>query len=357
MLEIPKNTVFRIILCASIVLLFSAICFSLQQYLNYSIVAIILLFTVSIFAVIFDIIPVVFAATLSALILNYFFIPPLYTLHIDSSNDVMLFLIFYIICLVNAFLTYKIRIAQEESRDKEEKEKTIQLYNTLLSSLSHELRTPLATITASVDTLNCAPNNLTVDQQHILLNEIEIASSRLNEQVENLLNMSRLDSGMLSLRPGWCDVNEIINHVIGQWSHATHHKFEFNEDNNLPLILIDEGILLQILQNLVKNAIVHTSQNTTIELRTKIDEEHFLYIWVIDNGQGLPAEELPKLFDKFYRVPNSAKGGAGLGLSIVKGYISYMKGTINVGHYEPSGLVFEIKLPVEVSYINKLKNE
>jgi two-component system sensor histidine kinase KdpD len=357
MLEIPKNTVFRIILCASIVLLFSAICFSLQQYLNYSIVAIILLFTVSIFAVIFDIIPVVFAATLSALILNYFFIPPLYTLHIDSSNDVMLFLIFYIICLVNAFLTYKIRIAQEESRDKEEKEKTIQLYNTLLSSLSHELRTPLATITASVDTLNCAPNNLTVDQQHILLNEIEIASSRLNEQVENLLNMSRLDSGMLSLRPVWCDVNEIINHVIGLWSHATHHKFEFNEDNNLPIILIDEGILLQILQNLVKNAIVHTSQNTTIELRVNIDEEHFLYIRVIDNGQGLPAEELPKLFDKFYRVPNSAKGGAGLGLSIVKGYISSMKGTINVGHNEPAGLVFEIKLPVEVSYINKLKNE
>ena len=357
MFDIPKNMVFKIFLCTGIVVLISALCFSLQQYLTYNIVAIVLLFTVSIFAVIFEIIPVIISATLCAIILNYFFIPPLYTLHIKSSNDVLLFLIFYVVCIVNAFLTYKIRNAQAESRDKEEKEKTIQLYNTLLSSLSHELRTPLATITASVDTLNCMPNNLTVDQHHVLLNQIEIASSRLNEQVENLLNMSRLDSGMLSLRPVWCDVNEVINRVIDIYSHAEHHRIEFNENDNLPLVLIDEGILLQILQNLVKNAIVHTSHNTTIELRTKIDDDHNLYIWVIDNGEGLPAEELLKLFDKFYRVPNSAKGGTGLGLSIVKGYVTAMKGTITVVHNEPKGLVFEIKLPVEVSYLNKLKND
>ena len=126
MFDIPKNMVFKIFLCTGIVVLISALCFSLQQYLTYNIVAIVLLFTVSIFAVIFEIIPVIISATLCAIILNYFFIPPLYTLHIKSSNDVLLFLIFYVVCIVNAFLTYKIRNAQAESRDKEEKEKTIQ---------------------------------------------------------------------------------------------------------------------------------------------------------------------------------------------------------------------------------------
>jgi two-component system sensor histidine kinase KdpD len=71
----------------------------------------------------------------------------------------------------------------------------------------------------------------------------------------------------------------------------------------------------------------------------------------------LSKEELPKLFDKFYRVPNSVKGGTGLGLSIVKGYVTALSGTIDVKQNVPQGLLFEINIPIEVSHINKLKNE
>jgi two-component system sensor histidine kinase KdpD len=89
----------------------------------------------------------------------------------------------------------------------------------------------------------------------------------------------------------------------------------------------------------------------------KIDAENKLFIQIIDTGLGLSSEELPKLFEKFYRVPNSVKGGTGLGLSIVKGYIEVLNGIVSVKKNLPQGLIFEIVLPVEVSFINKLKNE
>lgn len=329
----------------------------LRPQIDYPIVALVLLFTVSIFAITLEIIPVIFASTLSALILNFFFIPPLYTFHITNSNDILLFLIFFIVSIVNAILSYRIRKAQAEARDKAEKEKTIELYNTLLNSLSHELRTPLATITASVDTLSFTPNNLSVEKQNILLNQIQIASTRLNEQVENLLNMSRLDTGIIQLKPNWCDVNEVIFNVINPIAETTHKKITYQEDSTLPFVLIDEGILTQILSNLIGNAIVHTYDNASISVLIKIISENQLFIQIKDTGLGLPNHELPKLFDKFYRVPNSVKGGTGLGLSIVKGYLTALNGTIKVMQNEPQGLIFELNIPIEVNYINKLKNE
>ena len=165
-------------------------------------------------AMLFDIFPVLLTAVLSGLILNYFFIQPLFTFHITNTEDILLFLMYLIIALVNAVLTFKIREAEKKARDKEEKVKTIQLYDTLLNSLSHELRTPIATIVGSIDILKENRNKLSETSQKELLEEIDKASIRLNRQVENLLNMSRLETGMLKLKRDWCDVNELIYTVI-----------------------------------------------------------------------------------------------------------------------------------------------
>ena len=158
---------YQILISITIVLPLSALLFIFNRHIDYPIVALVLLFIVSLFAVTLDIIPVLISATLSALILNFYFIPPLYTFHIASANDLFLFLIFFIVSIVNAILTYKIRKIQVEANEKKEKEKTIELYNTVLNSLSHELRTPLATITASVDTLSYTPNKLKKKQKSI----------------------------------------------------------------------------------------------------------------------------------------------------------------------------------------------
>lgn len=352
-----KKSLIQVLLSSSLIVVISVALSFLRPQIDYAIVALILLFTVSIFAVTLDIVPVLLAATISALILNYFFIPPLYTFHIASSNDLFLFLIFFIVSVVNAILTYKIRKVQAEANEKKEKEKTIELYNTVLNSLSHELRTPLATITASVDTLSFTPNKLNEEQQGVLLNQIQLASTRLNDQVENLLNMSRLDSGIIQLKTNWCDVNELIQNMINSIAETTNKTITYQENNSIPLILIDEGLFTQILSNLTNNAVLHTYEQANIFVSISIENEKQLVIKVADTGLNLPKAELPKLFDKFYRVPNSVKGGTGLGLSIVKGYVEALNGNIVVKPNNPQGLIFEITIPTQVSYINKLKNE
>ena len=149
--KLPVTT--QYLLCVLPVLVVSLICFSFKNLIGYQIVALILLMTVSVVAMLFEILPVLVAAVLSAVIWNFFFIPPLYTFDIGNAEDVLMFLLYFLIALVNAALTFKIREAEKKARDKEEKEKELQLYNTLLNSLSHELRTPIASILGSVDML------------------------------------------------------------------------------------------------------------------------------------------------------------------------------------------------------------
>ena len=196
------------------VIVVSLVCFSFKNILGYKIVALILLMTVSVVAMLFEILPVLLAAVLSAVIWNFFFIPPLYTFEIGNTEDVLMFLLYFLIALVNAVLTFKIREAEKKARDKEEKEKELQLYNTLLNSLSHELRTPISAILGSVDMLKEGIQKLSAESQAELLNEIEIAANRLNRQVENILNMSRLESGMLKPKTDWTDMNELVNTAI-----------------------------------------------------------------------------------------------------------------------------------------------
>jgi two-component system sensor histidine kinase KdpD len=170
------------------------------DWIGYKAVALVLLVMVSLLAIRFDIWPVLIASLLSALILNFFFIPPRFTFHIQATEDILMFFMYFLVALVNAVLTNKIKAQEKKTRDKEDKEKTIRLYTTLLNSLSHELKTPIATILGASETLK--ENNATLSPalQSSLLDEIELAGNRLHRQVENLLNMSHLESEMLSLK-------------------------------------------------------------------------------------------------------------------------------------------------------------
>ena len=304
----------------------------------------------------FDILPVLVAAILSALIWNFFFIPPIFTLHIDTAEDILMFLLYFIIALVNAVLTFKIRKEENRARDKEEKEKTIKLYNTLLNSLSHELRTPISTILGAVDTLKENKEKLSESNQTELLNQIDKASVRLNRQVENLLNMSRLETGMLKPNLDWCDTNELINSVIQKLSETNNHVIVFHPNDGLPLFKFDRGLIEQVLQNLIYNAINYTPPNSIIKI-TAFHQADKCIIEVSDNGKGIPEKEMQFVFDKFYRLPQTKAGGSGLGLSIVKGFIEAQNGKVKLEKSEEGGAKFIIEIPAEVSYLNNLKNE
>lgn len=330
----------------------------MSKYIDYRIAALVLLMTVSFMAMLFDIFPVLLTAVLSGLILNYFFIQPLFTFHITNTEDILLFLMYLIIALVNAVLTFKIREAEKKARDKEEKVKTIQLYDTLLNSLSHELRTPIATIVGSIDILKENRDKLSETNQKELLEEIDKASIRLNRQVENLLNMSRLETGMLKLKRDWCDVNELIYTVIQKNTSAKqHHTIHFIPNEKLPLFKLDAGLIEESIQNLVSNAIQYTPEGSTITIEVKLESDTCIFS-VSDTGNGFPENEIQLVFDKFYRLPNTKTGGSGLGLSIVKGFVEAHNGKITLkNNSNHSGACFLISIPTETSYINHLKNE
>lgn len=350
-----KKLIYQVFLAAFFVLVVSIGSYFSTAFLGYKVVALLLLMTVSILAMLLDIIPVLIAASLSALIWNYFFIPPVFTFHIYNPEDVLMFVLYFFIALVNTVLTFKIKRSEKKLRDKEEKEKAIKLYNTLLNSLSHELRTPIATIIGSVDTLKDGKDKISEVNQFELLNQIVIAGFKLNHQVENLLNMSRLESGMLQLKREWCDVNELV-HLIIQNHFDANPRIVFNEEADFPICRLDIGVVEQILINLISNALLYTPIEEHVTIKISI-ENGALVCEVIDNGAGVPEENLKQIFDKFYRVPNTITGGTGLGLSIVKGFVEAHEGTVNVKNRVPNGLNFVIIIPVEMSYVNNLKNE
>jgi two-component system sensor histidine kinase KdpD len=321
------------------------------------VVALILLLVVSILAMLFDIFPILLTAFLSALIWNFFFIPPTLTFHTGTTEDALMFLMYFVIALINAVLTFKIREFERKTRDEEEKVKSIKLLNTLLNSLSHELRTPISTIIGAIDTIKDNDTKLSESNKNKLYSEIEIAGFRLNRQVENLLSMSRLEAGILKPNLDWCDVNELIFTVIkDNKDDAINHIIDFEPDENLPLFKIDRGLMEQILYNIIHNALQHTPQKTVIKIETK-NINNQCSISISDNGKGFPENEIEFVFDKFYRLFDSATGGTGLGLSIVKGFTESVGGTIKLENQKKGGAKFTIVVPSQTSSIRQLEHE
>lgn len=333
------------------------LCFFFKDIIGYKVVAFILLVWVSLLAMILDIIPTLIAAVLSALIWNYFFIEPYFTFYINDTEDLLLFSMYFIVAMINAVLTFKIKQFQQIANEKEAKLKSVKLYNTLLDSLSHELRTPISAIIGSTDTLQNQDIKLNEEQKDRLINEIQIASLRLNNQVENLLNMSRLESGVIKANYDWVDVTELVYEVVKQVKQkGTLHKIDVVFSENLPLFKLDFGLTEQVLFNLLYNAVSYTPENTTIKIEI-LEKESILIFVLTDEGRGFPEDEIDFVFDKFYRLKNSKPGGSGLGLSIVKGFVEAQGGIITLENRHERGAKFTIQIRTEVSNLYDIENE
>ncbi len=335
----------------------AAIGYAISGFAGYKVIAYILLVTVSLLSMFLDIAPVILAAFLSALIWDFFFIPPRFTFQVNTTEDILMLLMYFIIAMVNAVLTFKIRQAQKIARQKEEKENTVKLYNTLLNSLSHELKTPIATIIGATDTLQNNSMKLTANNRIELIAEISKASFRLNQQVGNLLNMSRLESGFIEPKKDWCDINELVYEVVKTIEdNKISQKISININPDIPLFKLDEGMLEQVIYNLINNATQYTPPDAKIDVMA-MGYADILQIIIEDNGNGFPDDEIDHVFNKFYRLKGAQTGGTGLGLSIVKGYTEAMGGTVKLENIRPKGARFTIDIPAKTSYLKNLKNE
>lgn len=347
----------QFLICFSLIAITSVTFFFLHDYIGYRGVALIYLLNVSVCAMLFDVYPVLATALLSAIILNFLFIPPVYTFRITTTEDVLMFFMYLFIALINAVLNVQIRGFERKKRDEEKKTKTIALYNTLLNSLSHEVRTPIATIIGAVDTLKDSSIKLSGKNTSQLYTEIEIAGFRLNRQVENLLNMSRLEAGTVTQKLDWYDVNELVFNVIKtNTEKAENHQIIFSPDEKLASVKIDGGFVEILLQNLVHNALQHTPAESTISLKIKYKSQK-LIINVSDDGPGFPDDKIDVVFEKFYKLDGRSTGGTGLGLSIVKGLTEAMHGKVRLKNKPKGGAQFIVKIPAEMTSVNPKEDE
>ncbi len=368
MADSNKNPEF-LIACGSVVLA-AAACFPLTDLIGYRSVALLLLLTVSVLAMRLSLWPVLTAAILSALIWNYLFIPPIFTFHVSSGEDALLLIMFFIVGLLNGVFNYRLRTLEQVKRQKEERENTIRLYNTLFSSLSHELRTPIATIVGAADALQDSETKLSEAQQSELISGISMASLRLHQQVENLLSTSRLEAGFIRPKTDWCDVNDLIYTVLEKLKKPlAAHQVTVAVPDNLPLVQLDFGLTEQALFNLLNNAAQHTPPGSQVEVNAKIIADHSghftgaeirvdlagvadavshtLLLEIADNGAGFPVDEIGFVFDKFYRLKNARAGGTGLGLFITKGFVEAQGGEISLINRPGGGAKFIIEIPVK----------
>jgi two-component system sensor histidine kinase KdpD len=235
-------------------------------------------------------------------------------------------------------------LAQENRKNLMARESE-RLGRVLLNSVSHELRTPLTTIKGSITALMDPSTGEDPRTRDVLLAETLTATDRLNAIVENLLSMSRLESGMLKLKKSDTDIFDLVSVVADALRRQSKdHPLSIAVDEEVPAVSMDFILMVQVLTNILANSVRHTPAGTPIQLGVqKIGNG--VEITVADEGPGVPADELPHLFDTFFRGRKAATGGVGLGLSICKGIVEAHGGRIAAYVNRKGGLSISIILP------------
>lgn len=225
-----------------------------------------------------------------------------------------------------------------------------QAKDNLVSTISHELRTPLFSIQGVLDMILQGKVPEAEKQDHFMKLAYE-QSQRLRNLLDSLLDISRIESGRLELEMRAQDIGRVVHRVADTMEFEALKKKQDLEvviPNELPQVLVDEDRLIQVVMNLISNAVKFTPKGGQIQIRAWQSEEQ-LIVEVIDNGVGIPAESIPELFQRFYQVDSSATreaGGSGLGLYITKQIVEAHGGRIWVESRLGKGSKFSFSLPL-----------
>ena len=219
------------------------------------------------------------------------------------------------------------------------------LYNTLLNSISHEMRTPIATISGAASSLGDTQTLGNPLSRGLLVQDIRDSAERLNRLVENLLDMSRLESGRLQLKLEWCDAGDVIAVAVKQMEKRIGKRpLLIQHAPETPLVQMDFVLIEQVLLNLLENACQYTPPGTQLEIQTQMMQGR-LVIGLTDHGAGIPQDAMEHIFEKFYRIPGSPSGGTGLGLAVSRGIVEAHGGQMTVENVVGAGACFKILLP------------
>jgi two-component system, OmpR family, sensor histidine kinase KdpD len=234
----------------------------------------------------------------------------------------------------------------DEAQEAEVRIETERLRNSLLSSVSHDLRTPLATITGAVSTILEGRAPLDAATQHELLESVHEEAERLNRLVQNLLEMTRLESGALPLQRELHPPEEVIGAALGRLAtRLADRRVTTKVPSDLPLVPMDDVLVEQVLVNLLDNALKYTPAGSPLEVIATATDQN-LTIEVADHGPGLPPGEEDRVFEKFFRGEQRVARGAGLGLAICRGIVRAHGGRIWAQNLPGGGVAFLFTLPL-----------
>ena len=303
-----------------------------------------------------------FTSVVSSLLFNYFFTEPKYTLRINNREDVLLLVFFLLTALIGGFMSSRLRrqaaIARQSEKNAqlmyEERNKieiaieSERLKSTLLRSVSHDIRTPLTGIMGASSTI--IDNFSSLDENAVkgLAHDINEESARLISTVQNILDMTRITEGTLTLKKDFEAVDDLITQVISRISFmASENRLKVQKPDEIILVEVDGKLFVQVLFNLLDNALKHSGENTIVTLSVSVAGEHIIFE-VSDNGRGIDGSLRDTLFDSFTTVPGHSPDqgrGVGLGLTICKAIVSAHGGEITAENNHDGGALFTIKLP------------
>jgi two-component system sensor histidine kinase KdpD len=224
---------------------------------------------------------------------------------------------------------------------------TEDLQNALLNSISHDLRTPLVSITGALTYLQEDGSGLNDETRASLLENAREETERLNRLVGNLLDMTRLEAGALHLMREPSDLQDAIGSALEQLDRRLQgRQVRVDVADDVPLVPVDFSLLVQVLVNLIDNALKYSPRETPIDLRVRGMPTQ-VQVQVMDRGVGIPSDDLPRVFDKFYRVEHPQMvSGTGMGLAICKGIIEAHGGTITAENRLGGGTLITFTLPL-----------
>jgi two-component system sensor histidine kinase KdpD len=234
----------------------------------------------------------------------------------------------------------------ERARQTEVLQAAERLQTALLNSISHDLRTPLVSITGALSSLEAESDSLPEASRRSLIENARQEAARLNRLVGNLLDMTRLEAGAMKPRLEPCDVQDVIGSALTALDEQLQGRpVQVRVPDDLPAVPMDFVLVSQVLVNVLDNALKYSPAHSPVEVEARL-RGAFLEIEVADRGVGIPAEDLSRVFDKFYRVrrPGSVSG-TGLGLSICKGIVEAHGGFIGAENRPGGGTLITLALP------------
>jgi len=267
-----------------------------------------------------------------------------------------------------------IRLAQAKALAEEERakaERADQSRRELIVNISHELRTPIASIRGHVESLlmemeeeegRNAPDGVELRDY---LNIVQSEAERLSALVEDLLSLARMDADELHLDVAPIAASEVVEEVYATMAPLASRERQVTLIRKvapmLPLMLADRQRLVQVLLNLIRNAITYTPQGGMVSIALERADAGYLALVVADTGIGIPNDDLERVFERFYRTDTSrarTSGGFGLGLAIVRDLVNAMGGSITVESKVGEGSCFRVLLRIAMPvYDASVKDE